>query len=71
MRDDDMTFDQFRVWSQVRLVIWGPKTKIDYLVLDVKLVRLVIWGPKTKTDYLVLDVKLLLININYVEFFFF
>ena len=50
MRDDDMTFDQFGVWSQVQLVIWGSKTK---------------------TDYLVLDVKLLLINMNYVEFFFF
>ena len=29
-----------------------------------------IWGPKAKIDYLVLDAKLLLININYVEFFF-
>ena len=28
-------------------------------------------GPKTKIYYLVLDTKLLLINMNYVEFFFF
>ena len=28
-------------------------------------------GPKIKINYLVLDVKLLLINMNYVRFFFF
>ena len=28
-------------------------------------------GPKAKINYLVLDVKLLLINMNYVRFFFF
>ena len=28
-------------------------------------------GAKAKTDYLVLDAKLLLINMNYVIFFFF
>ena len=30
-----------------------------------------IWGPKAKSDHLVLNAKLLLININYVDFFFF
>ena len=29
-----------------------------------------IWGPKAKIDHLVWDTKLLLINMNYVEFFF-
>ena len=28
-------------------------------------------GPKVKIDYIVLNAKLLLININYVKFFFF
>ena len=28
-------------------------------------------GSKAKINYLILDVKLLLINMNYVEFFFF
>ena len=28
-------------------------------------------GPKVKIDYLILNVKLLLINMKYVEFFFY
>ena len=29
------------------------------------------WGPKVKIDHLVWYAKLLLINMNYVDFFFF